>query len=531
MNIWITKRIEMVLSWWWLAVCMLLWCAAPTMAQPLPDAGSLMRQQEQHEHKSLHSSPEIVAPEVVRPAMKKTDGLQVQVNAIRFVGAVDLVSESDLQGLVHHAIGKRLDMDGLQQLADRVTKYLRDQGFLLARAYLPEQGVTAGTIEIAILKGRLDGVSGSPEGWNISLSEGARMDAARLVSIGESAMASGSTVRRGDLERALLLMNDLPGINAHARLAPGNSPDTTRVIVEAEEGPLLSANAWLNNYGNYSVGTAQGNALINLNDLLGIGEQVTLYASVSEGSTMGRVSYDAPIGVSGLRVQAGYSGMHYKTVNGTGVIAGLTGDSSDASAGFTYPIIRSRAVNLYSGLHYHYKLLRDDSSAGALRYRQVDLATLELSGDLIDALGGGGYNSWGLTMTRGQLDLGRVASDAAADAATLRTHGGFGTISFRQSRLQKMPGNFTLLEEASGQWASRNLNSSEQFVLGGPYAIRAYPVGEAQGDEGWLAKLALRYAVPYNSPLGRAIALKSLAAIGCKNGYFDNNRLNLVKTE
>ena len=44
------------------------------------------------------------------------------------------------------------------------------------------------------------------------------------------------------------------------------------------------------------------------------------------------------------------------------------------------------------------------------------------------------------------------------------------------------------------QGASKNLDSSEKFVLGGISGIRAYPQGDAAGDQGWLANLELRYA-------------------------------------
>ena len=34
------------------------------------------------------------------------------------------------------------------------------------------------------------------------------------------------------------------------------------------------------------------------------------------------------------------------------------------------------------------------------------------------------------------------------------------------------------------QETGANLGSSEDFLLGGPYGVRAYPLGEAPGDRG-----------------------------------------------
>jgi len=47
----------------------------------------------------------------------------------------------------------------------------------------------------------------------------------------------------------------------------------------------------------------------------------------------------------------------------------------------------------------------------------------------------------------------------------------------------------------SGQQASKNLDSSEKFSLGGANSVRAYPQGEGIGDQGYLATLELRHNV------------------------------------
>ena len=54
-----------------------------------------------------------------------------------------------------------------------------------------------------------------------------------------------------------------------------------------------------------------------------------------------------------------------------------------------------------------------------------------------------------------------------------------------------------------GQLASKNLDSSEQMQLGGPYGVRAYPEGEAYGDEGYLANAEVRLALPVAAIPGR----------------------------
>ena len=47
-----------------------------------------------------------------------------------------------------------------------------------------------------------------------------------------------------------------------------------------------------------------------------------------------------------------------------------------------------------------------------------------------------------------------------------------------------------------GQFASKNLDISEKMGLGGMYAVRAYPVGEAYADEGYVVNLEARLLLP-----------------------------------
>jgi len=487
--------------------------AAFSHAQPLPDAGSLLRQQEQLEQTLPQAFPEVEAPEALKPAMQAEPGVKVRVKSIRFSGAIDLVPESELDALMKHAIGEELDFAGLQALAARLTEHLRSRGWLLARAYLPQQDVTGGTIEIAILKGRLDGAAGEGGGWKVTLNEDARIDPARLARIAEAAAPSGNPVRQEELERALLLINDLPGVNARARLEPGSATGTTRILVDANEGALFTGNLWADNNGNHSTGEAQLNATLNLNDPGGYGDHASLGLTASEGIQLVRLGYSAPLNSRGLRASAGYTDMRYEVKNGTGVAAGLEGHSRIARVGLNYPFIRTRALSLYGSVDYHRKSLTDDSKAGTLRDKRIDAFSFGLSGDSLDHWQGGGFNNFGLSATHGNLDLSRVAADRAADAATLRTQGSYTKLNLNASRLQRLPGHFTLLGRISAQLADGNLDSSEEFILGGPNGVRAYPVGEAQGDEGWLASAELRYDWPGGTPLG-ALQLSAFADTG-----------------
>jgi hemolysin activation/secretion protein len=89
-----------------------------------------------------------------------------------------------------------------------------------------------------------------------------------------------------------------------------------------------------------------------------------------------------------------------------------------------------------------------------------------------------------------------------SDASTARTAGSYRKLLLSLSRQQRLIGNWTVYGSISGQYASKNLDSSESFIFGGPSGVRAYPVGEAPADEGVLSTLELRYNTVAPAQLG-----------------------------
>jgi hemolysin activation/secretion protein len=95
------------------------------------------------------------------------------------------------------------------------------------------------------------------------------------------------------------------------------------------------------------------------------------------------------------------------------------------------------------------------------------------------------------------ISPGRLSMDAASlwiDELTVHTNGPFTRFYYNFNRLQRLNDRSSLSLALTGQLANKNLNSSEQFSLGGAYGVRAYPQGEAYGDEGHLATVELRHS-------------------------------------
>ncbi len=469
--------------------------ATEVAAQVPPSAGQLLNEQQ----RTLPPAPPAgAAPPTAgtAPAAPSADalpaaGLTVQLRSVRFSGATELAASENLAALAAPSIGRTLGHGELRQIAEAATRQLRSRGYVLARAYLPRQDLTDGNLEIAVVAGRLQSGPG-----RVAVTGQTRIDPARLQAIAESALPDGRPLQGGDLERAVLLVNDVPGITARSTLERGSEPGTSRLVVEATEGPLAQGSAWTDNYGNRSTGSARVGAQVLVNDPLRLGDAVSLGVSKSSGSTLALLNYSVPLTPSGLRLNAGASYLRYHVDQEAFAPLDLRGTAKSGQIGLSYPVLRTRAANLTAAATYDHRRLDDDALGTRVRERQVDGLTFSLSGNSIDTFAGGGLWDGAASLTTGRADLGGNAIDRIVDSLTARTDGSFQKVVLRANRLQNLGGapgsEWTLFAGATGQLASGNLDSSEKFILGGPSGVRAYPVGEAAGDQGLLGTVELR---------------------------------------
>jgi hemolysin activation/secretion protein len=80
--------------------------------------------------------------------------------------------------------------------------------------------------------------------------------------------------------------------------------------------------------------------------------------------------------------------------------------------------------------------------------------------------------------------------------------------------LQSITERISLYAAINGQFASQNLDISEKMALGGPYAVRAYPVGEGYSDEAYVATLEARLLLPTWESMPGQMHLIGFADIG-----------------
>jgi hemolysin activation/secretion protein len=414
------------------------------------------------------------------------DTTPISVRQIHVTGA-RLYPQEVLEALVADLNDGTHTLAELMHGAARITQFYRTRGWPLARAYLPAQAVRNGEIEIRVVEGAVSDV-------RVRVAEGSRLHA-DVIEAHLAAIQRDAPLEQASVDRALLLLSDLAGANLSAALEAGTQPGQTVLTVDSQPAPLVNGRLEADNYGSRYTGRARLGGTVNLNSPLGLGEQVSARVLASDGDLYyGRLAAQVPVGSRGLTT--GGSFMHTRYVLGsTFAPLDAIGRANVAEWNISYPIVRSVAANVFAQLSAEHRDIVDQVGATgtdtAKRARHFS-ANLLISGR--DAIGAGADTQASVRVGTGTVDI--TSADAAAiDALGAQTAGRYSTLNLDLQRNQRLGGPLGTLLTLRGQLASRNLDSYQKFVLGGANGVRAYPSGEASGDQGWFASTELYYVV------------------------------------
>ncbi|TBU95982.1 ShlB/FhaC/HecB family hemolysin secretion/activation protein [Stutzerimonas kirkiae] len=451
-------------------------------AQIAPDAGQIQRQIEQElRTPDIQQPPKAVAPETV----VDTSGPQVVIRRIELEGA-SLIPHDQLIRQFEPYLNRPISLGELQAAAQTLVGVYRERGWFV-RVQLPEQDVSDGTLRVRVIEGHFGRIDLQPGD--------SRANAEFVANTVGRHLEAGQPYSLAALERGLLLANDLPGVRADGTLRAGQAQGTSDLALRVSDTPLISGALGASNYGNRFTGRGQGFASLALNGPSGYGDRLQLSGLLAEHLDYLGADYSLPLGHDGLRARLGYSQVHYRLGKDFAILDSK-GETRTVRAGLDYPLLRSSQHNLWLGLEQAQARQEDETLGITLRERRLATTTLELRGDARDAWGGGGLNSGRLALSGGRADL-RLAADRAQDAGGAGIDGDFAHLRLDLRRDQVLAPSLYLRGRFSSQLAFDNLDSSQQFSLGGPYGVRGYPVNEASGDSGALLQLELHSLLPW----------------------------------
>lgn len=455
--------------------------AAPAFAQQRPPgSGQLLQQAQPAQREVPKHEPKI---RIRAPAVAHvTDSTPFEVKKIVVRGNTTFDTQT-LHELVADGEGHVQTLATLYALAQRITDYYRIHGYPLSRAVVPAQTLSDGVVQLKVIEARYD---------QIQVTNHSRVRTSVLEATLHP-LQGGELITQDALNRQLLLMNDLPGVQAHALLSPGRAPGTSDLSVDAQALPRVIGNLTLDDGGDRYTGRIRLGGNVGVNNLAGLGDQLSVGLLASDGHMQyGRLAYDLALDGAATRFGLSYSTLSYRLGD---ALAHLDahGHASETSAWLLQPIVRRPNTNLSARLEVDNRHLADDTGSTGVRddrhgWDWTAIGTL----DHRDGWGGGGITQAQLSLTRGQLGFDNPAAKAG-DAVTARTQGHELHWDGSVSRLQAITATTRLYAAISGQYSRRNLDSSEQFLLGGMQSVRGYEVSTLAGASGYLATIELRH--------------------------------------
>ena len=437
--------------------------------------------------------PETTSNTAPRELGKPEDDLRVDVR--RFV--VDANAPAELQAalprLTERFLGKDRSFEDLVNATVEVTRFLqRDLGYYLGYAYLPEQSPKDGAIRIAVLEGRLDRVVLN---WVDGLPVAKEVVQAHL-----SRLKPGSVLLVRDVERVVFLVNDLRGLTARFDVRAGETPGSATLVVTPSTEKVWSGKTEVDMNGSRYLGAYRLSGLVQMNSPFGRGDGLTAnaLASTTGGLGFALLGYNTPVGSDGFKLGASVSAVKYKLDKVLFPLE-LNGTAVTLNSYALYPFIRSRNLNLFTIGSFEHKAYEDRQEvAASLTRKSVDTLALGVTGDFRDSFLGGGINTFDASVVSGNVKYPDGRPGGLDDAPR------FTKITYGYSRLQDlMTGRLLVYTSLRGQQALKNLDTTEQFRLGGPDGVRAFAAGEGTGDQGAVASLELRF-LPSEAWLGRA---------------------------
>jgi len=440
-----------------------------------------------------------IPPMIERP-LGVDEGEKIVVNSFVLQGIMDRpetgIYRRDIETLAEKMRQDRPDgftVGQLQEVANTITRYYRQKGLILAQAFVPEQEVKKGFVAIQLVEGTLGNV----------VVEGNKHYSAGLLNRPFSPLLN-SPVDRKQIESALMMLTDYPGLTMFGVLRPGKDVGASDLVVKVQEERRVNLSFSLDNYGTVYTGELRGQANVTFNNPTGGADKLAfnvLQTGDPSNSTFGSFLYQHPV-----FSQKNILGITYNrndfTVGSNVAALDISGDSSIAGVFYRHNMVRGRDQNLYAGISLDRKTANINQGGRSVGNDELFVLEGDIDGDSVDTrLGKPAINQGGIEYSHGFSGaLGAMGSDnttaSRRGGSGQRASGLFNKFFLKYTRLKSITANQSLMLRLRYQYSDDLLVSLEQLSVGGPNSVRAFPTAEFLVDKGGLATIEWQINAP-----------------------------------
>ena len=481
----------------WLVGALLL-CCAPVRAQTVAvQAAAATQRPADFDHPPALAQPphgDVERPLSVRerphPVLPADAGPAFRVDRVVLDG-VTVLPEAERVRLRSLVEGKSVRLRDLNVLTAAIEQAYRTRGYFLARAAVPPQEVTSGTVRIVVSEGH----------YGILSIEGNEHYSTNFIRRFFAPALEGGLVRERPLLAALVQLNQIPDLAAQSVLAPGKAKGTSDLTVRVKDEQPVHVSMDYNNLGSRLVGRNRVAITVNAGRAFVEGDDMALRVSdpfPGGSDPFYQANYSRPIGSAYDRIAFLYasaqtrvvgSGLDDLQIRGTADIAGLSwqhpivsrpDEQSSFSAGFQGKNLRNFVLNDTPTTHDKVR----EATAGYTLSQRKGKRQLAVSAQLYQGLG---------------TALGGSASDQPTPSR-VGAGDAFTKLTLDASAVQQLGDHDYLVLRASAQGATRPLVVAEQFAIGGLDSVRGFNQSVELGDDGYSATLEARHDILRKGP-------------------------------
>ncbi len=442
-------------------------------------------------NKDIHDNKPISTPQVSTGISEsngeKTLNIPANADKIKFVlktlkiSGVESIDKSVISDLYKDKIDQEVSLKEIYEIADSITKIYADKGYILSRAIVPAQEIDKGNVLIKVVEGKIGEVKLEGEVPN-----------RKFLNPALDRMSSSKPMNVYELEKQVLMLNDLAGIKFKSILKPSKIEGYVDLILMAEEVKYQN-NIYVNNYGSKYIGPIQGTAKLGLNHsfLLPFNQTDASISQARESNELRYfdISHSIPINTLGtkLTLKASNSKAH---PGYTQKRLRINGRTSNYEALLNQTIIRSRVQNLTASFGFNIKDNKTDVLNAAFIREKIRSVKLSATFDRVDDFRG--INVFGATYTQGLKTFG-ASKKGQPNLSRSKGIPDFKKYEASLSRYQALPLQLSALAVINGQYTNNPLLSSEEFGYGGATFGKAYDGSEILGEKGFVGMVELRY--------------------------------------
>ncbi|MDR2838610.1 MAG: ShlB/FhaC/HecB family hemolysin secretion/activation protein [Azonexus sp.] len=467
--------------------------AAARQAEIIQRQNELQRQRDLERNLPPERKADGIDTSALQPKVdaSKAGAVCHNISEIRITSAPGLSDEARAKvnrEFTHRCLG----VSEIEQILGLITQDYIQRGYITTRAYLPQQDLGKGVLEILVIEGKIG---------RLQLKDLENGGSIRLGNAFPS--GAGDVLNLRDLEQGIEQLNRLASNNATMDIQPGDKPGESVVIVANKASRPVHGGVSADTEGSKNTGRNEWGAFFSVDSAFGFNEFLMVSHRESlpvekpnTASRMNSVVLIVPFGYSSLTVSHTDSSYVSNIKTPGGLNLASSGESRTDSIRIDRKVFRDQSSGLLLSATLSVK-----TSNNYLEDLHLDVASRTLS--ILDV--GASYTTvfWGGPLT---LDVGyarglRLAG-ALKDMDNLpgyAAHAQFDKYSVGYNYRKPFAvgsEQFSFSSALTAQWAAQTLYGSEQMLIGGIYTVRGFVDQTLSGDHGYYVRNELSWHRP-----------------------------------